>query len=219
MQSQKRFYDLRAPDYLAGAPSDRRGSPQTTGIPERGPQAIIDELKPTGDVLELGCGPGDFTRELAQHAQSVTAVDSSPRMLVRNEAEVAQPNVRYVEADVFEWTPDTTYDVVFFGFLLSHVPPRLFERFWRLVRACLRPSGRVAFVDEDDRVAHYDDVRVIEGVPMARRRLADGREFDIVKVFWEPEELAVALCPLGWTVSVRRVGDSYLYGAGHYDRP
>jgi len=139
-------------------------------------------------------------------------------MLARNQAEVAKPNVRYVEADVFAWTPDTTYDIVFFGFLLSHIPPRLFEPFWRLVRGCLRPDGRVAFVDEDDRVAHYDDVRVIEGVPVARRRLTDGREFDIVKVFWEPEELVVALRNLGWMISVSRAGDSYLYGAGHYER-
>jgi SAM-dependent methyltransferase len=217
VESQKRFYDLRAPDYLTGAPSDRKGRSSKT--PERDARAIIDKLKPTGDVLELGCGPGAFTRELAQHARSVTAIDSSPRMLRRNQAEVANPSVRYIEADVFEWTPDTTYDVVFFGFLLSHVAPGLFERFWRLVRSCLRPDGRVAFVDEDDRVAHYDDVCVIEGVPTARRTLADGREFDIVKVFWEPAELAVALRKLGWTVNVCRMGNSYLYGAGHYDRP
>jgi SAM-dependent methyltransferase len=217
IESQKRFYDLRAPDFLTGAPPDRKGRSSKT--PERDARAIIGQLKPTGDVLELGCGPGAFTRELAAHAQSLTAIDSSPRMLARNRAEVAKPGVRYVEADIFAWRPDTTYDLVFFGFLLSHVPPGLFEQFWSLVRACLRPDGRVAFVDEDSRVAHYDEVRIIEGVPTARRTLADGREFDIVKVFWEPAPLEVALRELGWTVSVRQVGDSYLYGVGRYDPP
>ena len=105
---------------------------------------------------------------------------------------------------MFEWVPDATYDVVLFGFLLSHVPSRLFESFWRLVRTCLRPGGQVAFVDEDDRVAHYDDVRVADGVPVARRRLGDGWEFDIVKVFWEPHDLAAQLRDLGWNVSVGR---------------
>ena len=139
-------------------------------------------------------------------------------MLARNESEVARPNVRYIQADVFEWEPDATYDVVFFGFLLSHVPPVLFEQLWRLVRTCLRPNGRVAFVDEDDRVAHYDDVRVAAGVPIARRRLRDGQEFDIVKIFWAPQELAATLRDLGWNIDVRRIGDSYLYGAGDCDR-
>lgn len=213
IESQKRFYDLRAPDYLTGAPSDRRGTGCDTGIPERDRRTIVDELPLTGDVLELGCGPGGFTRELARHARLVTAVDSSSTMLARNELEVARPNVRYIHADVFEWVPDTTYDSVFFGFFLSHVPPALFESFWRLVRACLRSGGQVAFVDEDDRVAHYDDVRVADGVPVARRSLGDGQEFDIVKVFWKPHELETKLRNLGWDISVRCVGD-YLYGTG-----
>jgi SAM-dependent methyltransferase len=213
IESQKRFYDLRAPDYLTGAPSDRKGTGRDTGVPERDRRTIIDELRLTGDVLELGCGPGGFTRELARHARSVTAVDSSPKMLARNELEVGRPNVRYIHADVFEWTPDTTYDGVFFGFFLSHVPPELFEAFWLLVRACLRTGGQVAFVDEDDRVAHFDDVRLDGGVPVARRRLGDGQEFDIVKVFWKPNELETKLRNLGWDMSVRCVGD-YLYGAG-----
>src|SRR5262245_58686248 len=179
------------------------------------PSAIVDKLNPTGEVLELGCGPGGFTRELARHARSVTALDSSPTMLARNEREVARPNVRYIQADVFQWVPDTTYDIVFFGFLLSHVPPALFENLWGLCRTCLRKGGQVAFVDEDDRVAHFDDVRVAAGVPVARRSLRDGREFEIVKVFWEPQELATKLRELGWNISVRRVADSFLYGVGY----
>jgi demethylmenaquinone methyltransferase/2-methoxy-6-polyprenyl-1,4-benzoquinol methylase len=219
VESQKRFYDLWAPDYLSGGPSDRKG--RDTGVAQRDLdlRAIVDDLEPTGEVLELGCGPGGFTRELARHARLVTAVDSSRKMLARNQSEVARPNVRYIQADVFEWVPAETYDVVFFGFLLSHVPPVLFEQFWRLVRSCLRPNGRVAFVDEGDRVAHYDDVRVAAGVPIARRRLRDGQEFDIVKIFWAPQELAATLRDIGWHVDVRRMGDSYLYGAGHCDRP
>src|SRR6266511_3494592 len=30
---------------------------------------------------------------------------------------------RFIRADIFEWVPDRRYDVVFFGFWLSHVPP------------------------------------------------------------------------------------------------
>jgi demethylmenaquinone methyltransferase/2-methoxy-6-polyprenyl-1,4-benzoquinol methylase len=190
IESQERFYDLRAPDYLTGAPSDRKGSDPDSGISLSDRQSIVDELQPPGDVLELGCGPGGFTRELARWARSVTAVDASDAMLARNRVEVAAPNVRYLRADVFDWEPDRTYDLVFFGFLLSHVPPRSFDAFWQLVRSCVRPGGSVALVDEDDRVAHYDDVRSVEGTPVARRRLVDGREFDVVKVFWEPEQLA-----------------------------
>jgi SAM-dependent methyltransferase len=211
LESQKRFYDLRAPDYLTAAPSDRQGE----GTPDPGfYSALVDELRPTGDVLELACGPGGFTRELARHARSVTAVDASRQMLARNAAEVARPNVRYIEADIFAWAPDATYDVVFFGFFVSHIPPKVFESFWRLVRACLRDGGRVAFVDEDDRAADNDEVRVVDGVPLARRTLIDGRTFDVVKVFWNPEELTARLAELDWNIDIRRVAPGILAGVG-----
>ncbi|MDP9643727.1 ubiquinone/menaquinone biosynthesis C-methylase UbiE [Actinopolyspora lacussalsi] len=32
-------------------------------------------------MLELACGPGTWTPELARHASTLTAVDSSPEML------------------------------------------------------------------------------------------------------------------------------------------
>jgi demethylmenaquinone methyltransferase/2-methoxy-6-polyprenyl-1,4-benzoquinol methylase len=216
LESQKRFYDLRAPDYLTAAPSDRRGA----GAPEPGFYgALVDRLRPTGDVLEFACGPGGFTRELARYARSVTAVDASPQMLARNAAEVAETNVRYLEADIFGWEPDATYDVVFFGFFVSHVPQTVFEPFWDLVRDCLRAGGRVAFVDEDDRASDNDDVRVVDGVPLARRTLVDGRVFDVVKVFWRPEELAARLRELDWDIDIRRIAPGILAGVGVDTRP
>ena len=142
----------------------------------------------------------------------MTAVDASPQMLARNRAEVAQRNVHYVEADIFEFEPRTTYDLVFFGFFLSHVPPAAFDSFWSVVRRCAGPGARVAFVHEDDRAAGYDGVRVHNGVPVARRKLADGREFDVVKVFWNPDALAERLRALDWDVTIERVGTDMLSG-------
>jgi demethylmenaquinone methyltransferase/2-methoxy-6-polyprenyl-1,4-benzoquinol methylase len=175
---------------------------------------LVDELAPTGSVLEIACGPGMFTAELARHATHVTAIDASPQMLKRNRTEVGAPNVDYIEADIFHWRPSRHYDVVFFGFWLSHVPPTRFDDFWRLVGACVAGNGRVAFVDEDDRATAHDDVRVVNGVPLARRTLHDGRQFDVVKVFWNADELKVRLGGLGWQFEIRAVDESSVYGVG-----
>ena len=78
----------------------------------------------------------------------------------------------------------------------------------------MRDDGRVAFVDEDDRGTDNDDVRVHEGVPLARRTLGDGREFDVIKLFWNPDELIARLQPLGWDFDIRRVQDTFMYGVG-----
>jgi demethylmenaquinone methyltransferase/2-methoxy-6-polyprenyl-1,4-benzoquinol methylase len=215
LEEQQRYYDLRAPDYVSGAPSDRGDGAPDFGYPAADRAALVDQLQPAGDVLELACGPGHFTRELARHARTLTAVDASPAMLERAAAEVVAPNVRFERADLFAgWRPGRTFDLVFFGFFLSHVPPTAFDGFWSLVRDCVGPRGRVGFVDEDDRAADRDEVRLADGVPVARRRLRDGREHDIVKVFWNAADLAGRLTTLGWDVDVRAVGDGALFGEG-----
>lgn len=210
--SQRTYYELRADDYCdPAAPSDRRVRGLVTPEVTR---TVVDGLRPTGDVLELACGTGESTRELVRYADSVTAVDGSPRMLEINRARLQDRRVTYLNADIFTWQPDRTYDVVFFSFWLSHVPPRSFDAFWNLVRRCLSPNGRVAFIDEDDRAAGNDDGGTINGVPTARRKLRDGRTFDIVKVFWRPEDLEARLKSSGWDVGVRPVGGTFLFGVG-----
>ena len=209
--SQREFYDLRAPDFRDEAVPDRKVQGNMGSELAR---ALVDEFAPTGDVLELACGSGSFTRNLIRRARTVTAVDGSPRMLERNRQEVDDSRVTYVNADMFDWHPERRYDAVFFGFWLSHVPPVTFDKFWALVQSSLRAGGRVAFVDEDDRGAINDDIHVVENVPVARRTLRDGRRFDVVKVYWDPTELQDRLNSLGWHVAVRRVGETFLYGSG-----
>jgi demethylmenaquinone methyltransferase/2-methoxy-6-polyprenyl-1,4-benzoquinol methylase len=94
------------------------------------------------------------------------------------------------------------------------VPPDAFDHFWETVAAALNRGGRVGFVDEDDRGAAHDDVRVKDGVPVATRTLGDGRRFEIVKIFWHPDDLEQRLGALGWNMTVRPVGETFLYGAG-----
>jgi hypothetical protein len=43
--------------------------------------------------------------------------------------------------------------------------------------------------------------------------LNDGREFDIVKVFYEPAQLEELLTSLGWRGTVRSSGKFFLCGA------
>jgi SAM-dependent methyltransferase len=214
LQSQKTFYDLRASDYLDESKPDRRVSGAMPGELAR---SLVQEFALRGDVLELACGDGRFTRELSRYAEHLVAVDASPRMLARNRERLEHATVasiEYVEGDVFSWEPGRSFDAVFFGFWLSHVPPAAFEAFWDRVRACLRPNGRVAFIDEDDRADEVRDARVVDGVPIATRTLTDGRTFDIVKVFYEANDLQRQLTALGWNIQVRRAGETFYCGIG-----
>jgi len=174
--------------------------------------AALEAFHPTGDVLELACGPGAWTELLLRHATSLTAVDAAPEMLARAKARVGQERVRFIHADLFAWSPDRRYDVVFFGFWLSHVPLDRFEAFWSLVADCLEPRGRVFFVDD----AYRTPDELIEGAASStiRRRLNDGTAFRAVKVPHHPAELAERLARVGWNVTVTATSGPAYWGAG-----
>ncbi len=110
-------------------------------------EKALAEAGPASDILELACGTGIWTQRLVAKATRLTAVDASPEVIAINESRLKDPKVEYVRADIFRWSPPGTYDFVFFGFWLSHVPRGRFEPFWSLVRRALRPSGRAFFVD------------------------------------------------------------------------
>jgi len=48
--------------------------------PEHELRAALDAFRPAGDVLELACGPGTWTAQLARSATCVTALDASRRV-------------------------------------------------------------------------------------------------------------------------------------------
>jgi ubiquinone/menaquinone biosynthesis C-methylase UbiE len=180
----------------------------------------LDGFVPSGDVLELACGTGLWTVELARHAAAITAVDASPEVLDINRTKLkdAHPEVpvHYVRADLFDWRPDVAYDAVFFGFWLSHVPPHRFEDFWSLARSALKPDGRVFFVDSlrTETWAEKDRLGQAPQDHTTLRQLNDGREFRIVKIFYDPEELSARLRDLGWDVRVGTTENHLLYGFG-----
>jgi demethylmenaquinone methyltransferase/2-methoxy-6-polyprenyl-1,4-benzoquinol methylase len=175
----------------------------------------LEAYQPTGRVLELACGPGAWTELLLRHATSVTAVDSAPEMLARAKARVGEERVRFIQANLFHWTPDQRYDFIFFGFWLSHVPLDRFEAFWSMVADSLAPMGRVFFVDDNARTPE----ELIEGDQSTtiRRRLTDGAGFRLVKVPHHPAELEDRLKRLGWSIRVTPLFGPFYWGTGSVD--
>jgi SAM-dependent methyltransferase len=132
-------------------------------------------------VLELVCGTGEWTVELARYATRLTALDASPEMLALTRRRVGAANVRYVRADVFAWTPPGRYDVVFFSAWLTHVPPQPFDAFWALLAAGLGEQGRVFVIDELPAVAAHERVIASAPAPSVERELETGARYRTVR--------------------------------------
>ncbi|MFI5755036.1 methyltransferase domain-containing protein [Streptomyces sp. NPDC051569] len=114
---------------------------------------LIPELRPGQDVLDVGCGPGTITADLAALVApgTVTAVDASASVLdaAREAATTAGvDNVRFAVADVHALDfPDDSFDVVHAHQVLQHVGDPAHAL--REMRRVCRPGGVVAARDAD----------------------------------------------------------------------
>jgi demethylmenaquinone methyltransferase/2-methoxy-6-polyprenyl-1,4-benzoquinol methylase len=173
----------------------------------------LDESRPR-KVAELACGTGLFTRVLAPRVERLTAIDASPEVIAINRARVGSRNVDYVEADLFAWEPRERYDAVFFSFWLSHVPDDRLGAFWSKVAGALAPGGSAYLIDSafDPSSTAKDHVLPGREAGIVTRRLNDGREFRIVKLFYTPEALNAKLAQIGFAADIRQTARYFIYG-------
>ena len=219
IEQQKAYYRVRAGEYdewfLRQGRYDHGPEFRARWEREVGEvRSALERVHPAGRVLELACGTGWWTEQLVRLGDELTAVDASAEVLALNAARVGSPRVRYVQTDLFDWTPDGGYDVVFFSFWLSHVPPERFEAFWEMVRGALNPGGRVFFVDSlrTELSTANDHVLPGEGDIIAERKLNDGSRYSIYKIFYRPADLQARLEALGWRAAVSSTESFFLYG-------
>ncbi len=219
LQNQLSYYVKRAAEYdewfLREGRYDRGPSLNSLWFAqvEEVRQALA-AFKPTGTVLDVACGTGIWTQQLIRYTDEVVALDASPEMLERCRQRLRGESVRYVEADVFESRSIGSFDVVFFSFWLSHVPPPLFADFWDIVRTNLAPHGRVFFIDSlfTQTSASNDELPSPLQATTTIRQTNDGSQFEIVKVYITPNELRRRLKSLDWTITVKSTTDYFLYG-------
>lgn len=100
------------------------------------------EVRSGMNVLDLGCGGGEVTLELARLVGPqgrVTGVDMDAVKLDLARGAAAErkiPNVEFRRQNVNEWDEPDAYDAVYSRFLLHHLqsPVELLRRMWAAVR-------------------------------------------------------------------------------------
>ncbi|MFJ9339839.1 class I SAM-dependent methyltransferase [Streptomyces sp. NPDC101733] len=116
---------------------------------------LIGELRPGMRLLDVGCGPGTITADLAELVAPggrVTAVDAAADVLAQASAHVRErglaDSVDFATADVHALDfPDASFDVVHAHQVLQHVGDPV--RALREMRRVCRPGGIVAVRDAD----------------------------------------------------------------------
>ena len=114
-------YDERGNDYARLV----EGAAETPGL-----VSFMELVRPKGEVLDLGCGPGGMAAILRDQGFTVTAVDASSKM-VKLAGELGGITVR--QASFEDAFPVAAYDGIWASFSLLHAPrgrlPALIEKF------------------------------------------------------------------------------------------
>lgn len=78
--------------------------------------------------LDVGCGGGDVTLELARaagptgRAVGVDMDEAQLKIARREAAQLGLSNIEFEVRDVTQWEPDESFDVTYARFLLTHLP-------------------------------------------------------------------------------------------------
>lgn len=220
LQHQIDYYRARAPEYdewFYRLGRYDRGDEHTRQW-ELEAQQVREQLHSQSGfahVLELAPGTGIWTAELIQIGGRVTALDASPEMININRAKLQSDRVDYQLADLFEWRPQRQVDMVFFGFWLSHVPADKLAAFLDAVKAALKPGGRLFFVDSRPAEQSTSAGQSINtDGELQQRVLKDGRQYEIVKIYYEPAQLTETLRAHGFDIAVQATDNFFLYADG-----
>ena len=137
-------------------------------------------------VLEVACGTGYWTREIAATAASVVATDLNAQVIdVARLKDLPADKVRFEVGNAFDLKPAGAFTACFAGFWWSHVKRDEQAPFLAHLRALLGKDALLVMIDNvyvegsSTSIARTD----LEGNTYQIRRLPSGERFEIVKNF------------------------------------
>ncbi|UCG52346.1 MAG: class I SAM-dependent methyltransferase [Candidatus Latescibacterota bacterium] len=144
-------------------------------------------------VLEVACGTGYWTEVAARDARSIVATDVSTEMLElagRKDLPANKVEFRQVDAFALEGT-DGDFDAGLACFWFSHVPKSRTNDFLTHFHDRLGKGAIVFMVDNMYARGYGGELIRRPNTPdtFKRRRLSDGSTYEILKNYYDPEEL------------------------------
>ena len=129
---------------------------------------LSNHLRSGMRVLELGCGTGYFTRELARTEVDIVAVDVSPELLEIAKADSPAENVRYEIQDACALSyPDACFDSVVGSSVLHHLDvKKALTETYRM----LKEGGTICFTEPN---MLNPQIAIQKNVPWVKRTLGD----------------------------------------------
>jgi len=129
-----------------------RRDPESVSVPDRLLAEAVADLTP-GRALDLGCGDGRNALMLARRGWSVVGVDYAPTAIAiaQAAAQTEGLDARFCVADVSNWAPTESFDLVFSTYALP--PKEARESFLEMAAEALRSGGTLIIIEWDRAMA------------------------------------------------------------------
>ena len=105
-------------------------------------RAYLPYFKGATDVLDLGCGRGEFLELLREQGTAARGIDTNPEMVAR----CIERGLEVTRSDALSYLqglPDASIGGLFSAQVVEHLEPRYLMRLLEAVHRTLRPGGRV----------------------------------------------------------------------------
>ncbi|EAL68853.1 hypothetical protein DDB_G0277333 [Dictyostelium discoideum AX4] len=192
-------------------------------------------------IIIIYQGTGNFTKLFLNEKYKLHCEEGSLQMIdvlkSKFEKEIKEmgDNFSINQTDLFseKFNPaPNTYDIVFMGFLISHIPPSLFNEFFSKCTTALKPNGRLVFIDSYYHKSYKlkvhesgkNNIKLDENLKdddyIIKRKLLDGKEFSIYKICFTAESIMNTLTDVGLLMQNNDsviINSTYIFGS--YSKP
>ena len=129
---------------------------------------LTAHIKPTDQILEIGCGTGYFTKEIIKTGAFVTAIDISPELLNIAKEELKNNNIEFVIENAYEMRFEhNRFDSIVGSSVLHHLE---IEKAIKEMFRVLKPGGTIFFTEPN---MMNPQIALQKNIPFLKRKLGD----------------------------------------------
>lgn len=193
-------YDRVAAEYARAIYNELAGKPFDRAVLDR----FAERLRGRGVACDMGCGPGQIARYLADRGLEVVGVDLSPGMLAQ--AAALNPDIPFCQGNMLALDePDGAWAGIAAFYAIIHIPPADLVAALTELRRVLMPGGLLLLA------FHIGDTVV----PLEEWW---GQVVAVDFWFYQPEQMRAALAAAGYVVEEVTGREPYAPEVEHQSR-
>lgn len=150
--------------------------------------AIIQQIFQNKSVLEIACGTGYWTEQIAQTASSILATDINESVIAIARKRDLSDHVHFEVADMYQLKSAGNFDGLFGGFIWSHILLQDLDNWLIKIKQLLVMESPIVFIDskpvegtshDKSRITRIDEF----GNTFQTRKLENGTTHEVLKNF------------------------------------